>query len=421
MIKIKQILSEQRTIPLNVLFIGDSQLASPDSFARDLIRDKVVSGRVVAKPGASTSLMYKFLRDNYTSKFDVVVIMGGGNDSRNSDPTQAIRNLTAMYRLAEEGGSVVIAVSNPTKSFTSDPSSYPSNEEIAKWVSSQNISNFTIDGNAITHNKSFFVKDNVHLNNSGHEALYSSILPILKSIASGNTEQDKDVLELQNGLERLGFELGNESKTGIPGSQTKNSIKKLEKVYNSQQRSQSVSDSALKLMGSLIGSDAVKRIFGVKTKEKPQKAPLESGDVTNPERKIMIFLKNKGLTTSQAAGIAGNLEAESAFNPNAVGDNGTSYGIAQWHKDRFTNLKNWTKKNGLKWNTIDAQLEFLWWELQNNESGALSKLKLENNPDSAAYVFARYFERPSEIAPIRMSNATRIYDTFTSDIIKRIA
>ena len=421
MIGIKQILLEQTLIPLNVLFIGDSQLASPDSFGRDLIRDKIVKGRVVAKPGASTSLMYKFLRDNYTPEYDVVVIMGGGNDSRNASPSKAIQNLSAMYRLAQEGGSVVIAISNPTKDFTSNPDLYPSNEQIAKWVSSQNISNFTIDGNEITHNPGFFLRDKVHLNNSGHESIYDSIVPVLRSIAEGVTEQDEDVVELQKGLERLGFELGNESKSGVAGSQTKNAVKKLEKVYNSQQRSQSISDSALNLIRGVMTSNAVKRIFGIKSKEKPEKPPLESSSVTNPERKIMNFMKNKGLTTSQAAGIAGNLQSESNFDPNAVGDNGTSYGIAQWHKDRFRNLKNWCKKNGLKWNTIDAQLEFLWWELQNSESGALSKLKLENDPDQAAYVFAKYFERPSEIAPVRMANATRIYDTFTSDIIKRIA
>ena len=80
----------------------------------------------------------------------------------------------------------------------------------------------------------------------------------------------------------------------------------------------------------------------------------------------------------------------------------------------------YTDKNGLKWNSFDAQLQYLWWELQNSESGALSKLKLENDPESAAYTFAKYFERPSEIASTRMQNATRIYDTYTNDIIKRI-
>jgi lysophospholipase L1-like esterase/peptidoglycan hydrolase-like protein with peptidoglycan-binding domain len=421
MIGIKKILIEQTLIQLNVLFIGDSQLASPDSFGRDLIRDKVVEGRVVAKPGASTAEMYRFLRDSYDPKYDVVVIMGGGNDSRNASPDRAIQNLSAMYKLAQNGGSVVIAVSNPTKDFTSNPASYPSNELIAKWVSSQQISNFKIDGNKITHNKVYFLQDKVHLNNSGHEAIYDTIIPILKSIANGETEQDEGVLKLQKGLERLGFELGNESKSGVAGSQTKNAVRKLEKVYNKQQRSQSISDTAFGLIRDLISSETVSRIFGVKTDEKPIKTPKSSTASASPEKKMMTFLKNKGLTTSQAAGIVGNLQAESGFDPNIVGDNGTSYGIAQWHKERFTTLKNWSKKNGLKWNTIDAQLEFLWWELNNSESGALSKLKLQNNPEDAAYAFAKYFERPAEIAPVRMANATKIYNMFTADIIKRIA
>jgi hypothetical protein len=143
--------------------------------------------------------------------------------------------------------------------------------------------------------------------------------------------------------------------------------------------------------------------------------------VTNPSAKIMTFLKNKGLSTSQAAGIVGNLQVESEFNPNAVGDNGTSYGIAQWHKSRFSQLKKWTTKNGLKWNTIDAQLQYLWWELNNSETDALSKLKMTNDPENAAYVFAKYYERPAEIADSRMKNAVDTYNEYTNNIIKRIA
>lgn len=422
MIKIKNILFEQKQtlIPLNVLFIGDSQLASPDSFGRDLIRDKIVRGQVVAKPGASTSLMYKFLRDNYNSEYDVVVIMGGGNDSQNPSPNKAIQNLSAMYRLAQNGGSVVIAISNPTKDFTSNPSKYPSNDEIAKWVGLQTISNFTIDGNEITHNEGYFLRDKVHLNNSGHESLYDAIVPIFRSIANGETQQDSDVSILQKGLEKLGFKLGDESKSGKIGSKTKNAIKKLNKVYNKQQKNQTVSDSAMMLIRNLMKSGAVTSQNDADSADDSSLAVLDTGKIANPERRIIIFMKNKGLTTSQAAGIAGNLQSESQFDPNAVGDNGTSFGIAQWHKERFDNLKKWSAKNGLKWNSFDAQLQYLWWELQNSESGALSKLKLENDPESAAYTFAKYFERPSEIASTRMQNATRIYDTYTNDIIKRI-
>jgi lysophospholipase L1-like esterase len=417
----KNILVEQTEYPLKVLFIGDSQLDFNDSFGRDLIRDKIVKGKVVAKRGATTAAMYNFLRNYYDTKYDVVVIMGGGNDSRNASPDDAIRYLSAMYLLAQKGGSIVIAVSNPTKEFTPDPSLYPSNERIAKWVRLQQISNFTIDANKITHNTVYFSPDRVHLNNSGHEAIYNAIMPILKQIASGVTEQDDDVLELQKKLEKLGFNLGAESNSGVAGEKTKNAAEKLEKIYNSQQKSQSISDNALDLMKKLVGSDVISKIFGKKPETQKKMQPVSRGNITNPVQTIMVFLKNKGLTTSQAAGVIGNLQTESNLDPNAVGDNGTSYGIAQWHLSRFDNLKNWSKKNGLKWNSLDAQMQFLWWELNNTETSALSKLKLTNDPKDAAYIFAKYFERPAQISNQRKNNAVAVYDEYTKDIIKRIA
>jgi len=421
MIKIKNILSEAAALPLNVLFIGDSQLANSDSFGNDLIRDKIVKGRVVAKSGASTASMYKFLRDSYDPSYNVVVILGGGNDSKNADPSDAIRNLSAMYQLAKNGGSIVIAVTNPTKDFTANPTLYPSNERIAKWVRLQQISNFTIDANEFTHNKAYFSKDHIHLNNSGHEAIYDAILPILKQIATGVTEQDDNVLEFQKKLEKLGFNLGTESNSGVAGEKTKKAAEKLEKIYNSQQKSQSISDNALDLMKKLVGSDVISKIFGKKPETPKKIQPVSLGNITNPVQTLMVFLKNKGLTTSQAAGVIGNLQTESNLDPNAVGDNGTSYGIAQWHLSRFDNLKNWSKKNGLKWNSLDAQMQFLWWELNNTETSALSKLKLTNDPKDAAYIFAKYFERPAQISNQRKNNAVAVYDEYTKDIIKRIA
>lgn len=421
MTRTKNILVEQTEYPLNVLFIGDSQLASNDSFGRDLLRDKIVNGKVVAKTGASTAAMYNFLRNNYNSKYNVVVIMGGGNDSRNASPDDAIRYLSAMYTLAQKGGSIVIAVSNPTKDFTSNPATYPSNERIAKWVRLQQISNFTIDANEITHSKRYFSTDNIHLNNSGHEAIYDAILPVLKQIANGATEQDDDVLLLQKKLERLGFNLGNEANSGVAGEKTKKAAEKLEKIYNSQQKSQSISDNALEIMKKIVGSEVVSKIFG-KKQAKPEKIqPVTTTESSDPVQSLMIFFKNKGLTTSQSAGIIGNLQTESNLDTNAVGDNGTSYGIAQWHLSRFESLKNWSKKNGLKWNSLDAQMQYLWWELNNTETTALSKLKLTNDPADAAYIFAKYFERPASISNQRKNNAVAVYNDYTKDIIKRIA
>ena len=46
-------------------------------------------------------------------------------------------------------------------------------------------------------------------------------------------------------------------------------------------------------------------------------------------KQAIDFFRNKGLTKEQAAGIVGNLEAESGLNTTTHGDNKTSYGIAQ--------------------------------------------------------------------------------------------
>ena len=257
----------------------------------------------------------------------------------------------------------------------------------------------------------------IYKTKQGYEVGTIDPWPSLENVLYDITKSDKNIEELHLKLKKLGFNLGDEAKNGTNGPLTQQALTKLAKKYQKSKDDGSLSSKALDFISSIFKSKAVQSIFGIK-KEKP--APKPQVNTTNMPNRVILFFKNKGLTTSQAAGIAGNLQSESEFDPNAVGDNGTSFGIAQWHKERFDNLKKWSAKNGLKWNSFDAQLQYLWWELQNSESGALSKLKLENDPESAAYTFAKYFERPSEIASTRMQNATRIYDTYTNDIIKRI-
>jgi hypothetical protein len=109
------------------------------------------------------------------------------------------------------------------------------------------------------------------------------------------------------------------------------------------------------------------------------------------EYNITKFFIDKGLDIHQSIAIAANLYVESKFDIEAEGDNGTSYGLAQWHKNRKEDLLNWINKNG---NTVESQLEFLWWELNNKEKRALEKLKSTNDLATATKIFARYYERP---------------------------
>ena len=55
---------------------------------------------------------------------------------------------------------------------------------------------------------------------------------------------------------------------------------------------------------------------------------------TTAAEKVWTALLSAGFTPEQAAGIMGNLEAESHFSPAALGDGGTSSGLAQWHRGR---------------------------------------------------------------------------------------
>ncbi len=131
--------------------------------------------------------------------------------------------------------------------------------------------------------------------------------------------------------------------------------------------------------------------------------------VRGTARQAIDFFMSKGLTRAQAAGIAGNLLHESGFNPSAVGDGGTSFGVAQWHNGRGDAMKRWTAANGYSPTSFKGQLEYLWHELNNSERNALNKLRATGNANDAGMAFCRYFERPAYIDPARGQSAERFY------------
>lgn len=106
--------------------------------------------------------------------------------------------------------------------------------------------------------------------------------------------------------------------------------------------------------------------------------------------KVINFFREKGLTPEQSAGILGNLYQESQLDPNAVGDNGASYGIAQWQGSRRKELEKQPN-----WNSVDGQLNFIWKELLSTERKAFNYLKNTFTPRDSALTFSYYYERPS--------------------------
>lgn len=120
------------------------------------------------------------------------------------------------------------------------------------------------------------------------------------------------------------------------------------------------------------------------------------------EKQAMAYFMSQGWSKGQAAGIVGNLIAESNLNSRALGDrdkNGVyrARGIAQWHADRWNRLVKWARDRGLNPDDYNTQLQYVQHELTQDgrEAGARTALhRAGNNAVAAAGAMVGY-ERPA--------------------------
>ena len=109
---------------------------------------------------------------------------------------------------------------------------------------------------------------------------------------------------------------------------------------------------------------------------------------------------NMGLSHASACGIIANIQVESGFNPHALGDNGTSYGICQWHAGRWDNMKVWCTSNGYDWTTLDGQLHYLEHDLRDLHPSIYNFISTVEESSQgaydAAYYWCVYFEIPAD-------------------------
>jgi len=131
---------------------------------------------------------------------------------------------------------------------------------------------------------------------------------------------------------------------------------------------------------------------------------------TGSAKDAVKFFISKGWTKEQAAGIVGNLQAESGANlrTNSVGDGGQAYGIAQWHPDRQALFKRLYKKD-IRQAGFQEQLEFVHYELTHDESVAGNKIKQATTAKAAAAAMDQYYERSSgQHRAERIANANNL-------------
>lgn len=134
------------------------------------------------------------------------------------------------------------------------------------------------------------------------------------------------------------------------------------------------------------------------------------------EQEYLKYFMGKGYSKEAAAGIVGNLVHESGgLNPNAVGDNGQAFGLAQWNRkgspDRYNEFSKLFGKDLTK-ATEQEQLDFIAHELENKYKGVGSQLKQQGiSANDATMIFSDKYERPNARYArndVRVQNSNRI-------------
>jgi MYXO-CTERM domain-containing protein len=118
---------------------------------------------------------------------------------------------------------------------------------------------------------------------------------------------------------------------------------------------------------------------------------------TNDKAAFDYFL-GKGLTNFQAAGIVGNLDQESGVDPTAVQAGGPGRGIAQWSvggrwdTDANDNATWYAAQQGQSVDSLQLQLDFIWYELTTFSNYGLAALQQSTNVTDATVAFQNDFE-----------------------------
>ncbi len=111
---------------------------------------------------------------------------------------------------------------------------------------------------------------------------------------------------------------------------------------------------------------------------------------------VNYLVQNHGFAPEQAAAMVGNLFQESGFNPNAVHDNGTGFGMGGWRLDRRDALLNAAKQAGKNPGDPQFQLDFFAQELKGRPEFA--QFQQAQTPQERQAALMTYF-RPAGWTP----------------------
>ena len=122
----------------------------------------------------------------------------------------------------------------------------------------------------------------------------------------------------------------------------------------------------------------------------------------DPRAIFSYLVRVHGVSPAVAAGILANIEAESGFRTDAVGDGGTSGGLFQHHAGRWNALKQFAQRRGRPWTDWRVQVDFAIQEARDMGIDLSA-----SDPKDAAYQWTVKFERPANMKQQGQRRAAR--------------
>lgn len=146
------------------------------------------------------------------------------------------------------------------------------------------------------------------------------------------------------------------------------------------------------------------------------------------QEKVWFAILDAGYSEYAAAGVLGNIEAESGFNAGVIeGGSGIGAGLCQWSYGRRTQLEAYAASKGVDWTDENTQVEFLIgeitpgggangyasYQLMNYHGYSPTDWENADSPTNAAIAFCWTFERPGiPRMDVRTEAAERYYNEF---------
>ena len=146
------------------------------------------------------------------------------------------------------------------------------------------------------------------------------------------------------------------------------------------------------------------------------------------QEKVWFAVLDAGYSKYAAAGVLGNIQAESGFNENVIeGGSGIGFGLCQWSFGRRTQLEAYAASKGKEPSDLNTQIEFLIGEitpgggadgyanynLLSYNGYSPSDWENASSPEDAAVAFCWTFERPGvPRMDVRTEAARKYYEEF---------